>query len=958
MKKGWLKANCFFVLICCTFVLLPKQYAAAQQNITTAVDDIFYKYADAGKHKNFISPFYICQRSNAFPENTVVIRQLNATTAIIKIADTVTFTLLLQQSRLAAANNIFKLSGNAVTAGKGLQTYIVSGTDTDTLLTALKQIQNHIIIVDVNRPSHSVIIKTTVDFFKTAVLPLPQIIFADIKLQPHTEINIIGYDRSFNGINVLDFTVPGANGKNITVGVKEQLMEAADLDLYKRVLPSSIAATATASHATVIASIIGGAGNSFYDGRGIANGCTFFSSTFANLFADDAGVLVAGKVTVQNHSYGTAIQQFYGAEAVSYDAQLWQYKNLLHVFSAGNRGTAFATEGKYANINGYANLTGNFKMAKNIITVAAIDNKGNIAVESSAGPLYDGRMAPQITALGPNGTSDAAAVVSGTIAVLQQVYKDSNNQNLPPAALVKAILYNTADDIFNAGPDYKTGYGLVNSYAAVKALQQKKYDGSNIAQNQQWIKTITVPANAALLKVTLAYTDTAAAINNSKAIINDIDLEVLEVNTGVLYKPWVLSTAASNDSLAKPPVRKRDSLNTAEQVSIALPAAGNYQIKINGTTINTSALPFSVAFAVDTLNTFRFINPQHTADVNRQEKENLLVKWKASIADTSQTANLYISYNNGAAWQLLQAAQKLNRSQFEWRIKDTASQALFKMETAFGDFLSASFVISKVSNLNVDFVCADSFRLSWNKHIYAGSYTIFALTDSAYLKPVFTVADTFQVFKRNTFPWLVYAVQPVLSNNLPAARSIAADITQQGVQCFYKTLYYNLQDGNKLDMIVELSIASYADSIYFETVSATGQLLKTHGGVKVQSSNALSHYFINSLAAGTAYLRAKIKLNNGNIVFTEVVSVLTSGNKYILFYPNPVNRNSQLNYMLQQGLPSGSQLQMFDFSGRRLKNYSALPNRINLSAFAGSIIIYKLISVDNTVLETGKIFVQ
>jgi hypothetical protein len=193
-----------------------------------------------------------------------------------------------------------------------------------------------------------------------------------------------------------------------------------------------IAALPLRNHATVIASIIGGAGNSFYDGRGIAWGCKFFPSSFSNLFADDAAVIYANEVTVQNHSYGTIIQQFYGAEAVSYDVLTWLNKNYVPVVSAGNQGETFAQEGRYANLPGYANLTGNFKMAKNVIAVAAIDNQENIPPQSSAGPTYDGRIAPQLTALGPNGTSDAAAIVSGTIAVLQQVYADSNNSALPP----------------------------------------------------------------------------------------------------------------------------------------------------------------------------------------------------------------------------------------------------------------------------------------------------------------------------------------------------------------------------------------------------------------------------------------------------------------------------------------------------------------------------------------------
>ena len=186
-------------------------------------------------------------------------------------------------------------------------------------------------VISIDTASNSAIILCKPKYIEE-FLPLAEIIFIDVPAVPHTETGIIGYNRSFHGINTLDYTIPNANGKGRVVGVKEQKMEEADLDLFKRVLPSSLAASTVSMHATVISSIIGGAGNSFYDGRGIANACKFYSSSFNNLFPDDVATLNSNNVTVQNHSYGTVIQQFYGAEAVSYDAQTWANKNLVHVF--------------------------------------------------------------------------------------------------------------------------------------------------------------------------------------------------------------------------------------------------------------------------------------------------------------------------------------------------------------------------------------------------------------------------------------------------------------------------------------------------------------------------------------------------------------------------------------------------------------------------------------------------
>src|SRR6185503_17078332 len=111
---------------------------------------------------------------------------------------------------------------------------------------------------------------------------------------------------------------------------------------------------------------------------------------------------------------------------------------------------------------------------------------------------------------------------------------------------------------------------------------------------------------------------------------------------------------------------------------------------------------------------------------------------------------------------------------------------------------------------------------------------------------------TFIVIKRTIYPGLVYAVETVLSNNIPAARSIAFDVSLQGVKCFYKTIYYNLPDQNRIDLIVELSAPGYADSLFFERVTAGGQWLQTYGGTKVNSSSTIYNQLVNKVAAGTS----------------------------------------------------------------------------------------------------------
>jgi hypothetical protein len=171
-------------------------------------------------------------------------------------------------------------------------------------------------------------------------------------------------------------------------------------------------------------------------------------------------------------------------------------------------------------------------------------------------------------------------------------------------------------------------------------------------------------------------------------LINDLDLEVKDLSAGIIYKPWVLNASPHIDSLSQLPTRSRDSLNTAEQVSIQLPAAGNYELKVIGTSVSTTSLPFYIAYHIDTLNTFVFTSPQHTSDINRDENPDVYIRWKTFVADTNQTGNLWISYDNGTNWQLLKQSLKIYTNQYQWLVKDTNSTAVLRMETAFGNFFS------------------------------------------------------------------------------------------------------------------------------------------------------------------------------------------------------------------------------------------------------------------------------
>lgn len=427
------------------------------------------------------------------------------------------------------------------------------------------------------------------------------------------------------------------------------------------------------------------------------------------------------------------------------------------------------------------------------------------------------------------------------------------------------------------------------------------------------------------------------------------------MTSGVVYKPWVLNSAASIDSILQLPKRRRDSLNTAEQISIDLPNAGLYEIKVIGYNVVNGTIPFSVAINADTLNTFSFINPSYTPDVQKYEDDTLTISWATKTVNANATGSLSITYNDGNTWNAISTNANLNAQMYRWYIKDTASAARLKMETSFGSFQSNNFIIADKFRLNLDYNCTDSFRLSWKKYIFANNYRIYALKDSSHLELINTTIDTFKVFNKTQYPYYIYAVEPVLANNIPAAFSGSYDINLLQTKCYYTALNYNIVDINTLQLYLTLSFTGNVQRVQFEKVTSTGQLLNSQPAQNV-TNNELIYYSDNfMLQKGVNYFRAKITLVTGQVIYTDIVSALSTGEDKIMFYPNPVTRNTPLNYLLKDNFGTNFKLLLYNSSGQLLSTAQiASVGTIDVSNLPQGVIIYKVIGEDKTVFTEGK----
>lgn len=275
----------------------------------------------------------------------------------------------------------------------------------------------------------------------------------------------------------------------------------------------------------------------------------------------------------------------YNRSAAEVDQMVWDNKDFVICFAAGNDGTDRDGDGR-VNLRSVSGETG----AKNVITVGAsegdrpeishtydelrplsfpappihgnrmADNPAGLAAFSSRGPTQEGRYKPDLVAPGTailstrsrvapddhrfgvsadpaymfdTGTSMATPLVAGCVAVLRETLV-KNGTPKPSAALIKAMLINGADELpgqyspteAGASPNNSSGFGIVNLQRAVvlptDAGQAGFADAKELDQGEERAFPITIPEGAVrTLKVTLVWTDPPGA-----ALQNDLDLIV------------------------------------------------------------------------------------------------------------------------------------------------------------------------------------------------------------------------------------------------------------------------------------------------------------------------------------------------------------------------------------------------------------------------------------------------
>ena len=746
------------------------------------------------------------------------------------------------------------------------------------------------------------------------LLASPLITFVDAPDRPaHDERQLNQADLTVNSVTPLHRRYPALAGQGLTVSVKENPLDVTDIDFKGRLVNVDPAAVVVSSHATTMATLIAGGGNSAPAGRGVAWQARITSSDYARLLPDDGTQLQQRSVSVQNHSYGTGIENYYGLESQAYDGQAWQYPTLLHVFSSGNSGRQTSPTGAYQGLPGVANLTGQFKMSKNTLSVGATDALGQVAVMSSRGPAYDGRIKPELVAFGDEGSSDAAALVSGMSLLVQQAYRDQNAGVLPPSALVKAALLNSADDTGRPEVDYVAGFGQADALGAVRTILDRRYWQGSVGQGQVTQFTLVVPPGTQQLKLTLVWTDPAAAANASSALLNDLD--VLLTNNGTSWRPWTLSTYPHPDSLALPARRRHDHLNNVEQITLAAPAPGTYQIGVRGYAVTTGPQAFSLAYELN--NGFEWLTPNKVRNVRPGEATQLRWQW----AGPATTGQLEYRPVGSSSWRRINPAADLAARTYAWMAPDTTTLAQLRMVSASGTFVSDTFALARPLPLNIGYSCPDEALLYWPRVPGAAQYQLYRL-GATHLEPVGRTSDTTYVLTGTELAVPHYAVAPVLRGQL-AERGSSINLNTAGFDCYIRSFIGRQPVADTVQLLVELGSTFRLQSLRLQrleqgefrtilTQSPVTQLRLTLTDASAQSG--LNQY------------RLELQDSGGRIFHSQLESVYQVSQPEVLVFPVPATAGTPISVI---GPPDTElRLRLFDTLGRLLHE-SATTGTIN-----------------------------
>ena len=596
----------------------------------------------------------------------------------------------------------------------------------------------------------------------------PEPVKEDLLGQTNHRVNWLG-NKNINGISY--------NGEGVWMAVGDDGEIGPHIDFQGRT-DQTVAGASSGEHGDHVCGIAVGAGNLDPDAQGMAWASDLKVYNVWNAIYDSPTSVTNPGIVVTSTSYGNGCNAGYTSFANTVDQQVRQLGTIMHIFSAGNSGTQNCG---YGAGSGWGNITGGNKSAKNVMAIGNVLATDGLANSSSRGPAADGRIKPDVCANGtqvysafPNnqyvsntGTSMAAPGASGTYTALVHAFKTLNGDTVPPSALIKATMMNTADDLGNKGPDFSYGWGRINARKALEVFKNNRFIFDTIAQGDSNSHVINIPANAKEVKIMVYWNDYEASANATTALVNNLDMTVVD-GSNVTHLPFVLNTTPTASALNSPATRGVDDLNNMEQVYFQNPTNTNFIVKVKGKAIPQGPQGYVIVYTYE-MDNLTVTYPSNGECLEAGTAE--LIRWDA--IDTIGSITVEYSTNNGTSWTTINSNVPFNRAYQNFNVPNTVtSTALIRLTQGSFSTVSQPFsIIDRPNNVIFSSVCPSDFTLSWDSVPGATAYEV-SMLGAKFMDSVITVTDTFAVIASPVIKEEWVAVK-AMGNGIVGKRTIA-----------------------------------------------------------------------------------------------------------------------------------------------------------------------------------------
>ncbi|WP_375577788.1 S8 family serine peptidase [Marivirga tractuosa] len=767
--------------------------------------------------------------------------------------------------------------------------------------------------------------------------------------KPKSEATVLDLNLHPNRINTLHHLYPELDGSTQTIGINEPSYDTKDIDISNRYISSGLESDFVDSHPLQMATIMVGNGNSFVTGKGVATKAFHSSTTNENLIPVEDNYYNEFSINIQNHSYGTQIESFYGVEANLYDQNVYDLENVLHVFSSGNSGTETAQNGRYQDLEGFANITGNFKQSKNTLLVGAIDTAHHILEFISNGPAYDGRIKPELVAYSMAGSSNSAALVSGTSLLLSEFFQKKYD-SIPSASLLKSVLINSADDVHLSGPDHKTGFGQLNALAAMKTIEENRFLLDQVSENEIKELTVNIPDDAINFKATLTWTDLPANPNDEIALVNDLDLKLID-GSGAEFLPWILDNSSSISALNNIANRGEDHLNNVEQVFIANPESSEINFSINAHDLASPVQKFSISYQWEMPNQFTWTSPTASDNIPYNGSTISHLRWESSYAKGTK-GTLYFITPEGQDWQLIKENIELGEEQFRWDAPIFQDIAQLRMEVSEESYLSDTFTLSSPVELKTGFNCTDSLSIYWERISNATHYKVNHIINGEMIN-LATTQDSSLIIDKSLLESNILQLVPY-KDEKPLIQSFSIDYNLQGSSCFLNSFFVEaVQDSGVLANLNLAALNGLNEVVLERDIEGNWNKIKT---IKPET---LSVKLLDTEAeTGFNNYRAVLNFNNGVRIYSDESSVYYVNESAYKVFPNPLLNGEDLRIFTQESdIPAI--IYLLSSNGEIVYSKVLEDNRnyIELDEFKEGLYFYQILQ-EGKIRQSGKILIQ